>query len=261
LSTAIAGLDSNFVPIGIAAIGGSRPRFRSRRTREKQLDRAATSRREQAKSARRRRILEAAHELLREVDVTGVTVKAIAARCGLSAATLYNLFGSKAAILSRVFDLDLHAFEESVAGTASDDSLDRIFHAIAIAADLYRGDPSFYRLTMVARGGVPRDSGFDTAVREPRMRFWRRLVQEAIDDGCLRPATDPEALSVLLVQIAAGALMDWASDAISVDQLEVEMTFGFAAVLVGFATKSAKRELRRRMETLNGAIASQSRAA
>ena len=225
------------------------------------LDGVAVSRREQAKSARRRRIVEAAHDLLREVDMEGVSVKTIAARSGLSAATVYNLFGSKAAVLSQVFDLDLRAFEERVAQADSNDSLDRIFDAIAIAADLYRGDPNFYRLTMVARGGGRRDSGFDEAVREPRMRFWRRQVQQAIDEGWLRRDTEAAVISVLLVQIAAGALLDWASDAISVSQLEVETSFGFAAVLASFAVKPAQARLRRRMEILSQAIVARSRAA
>src|SRR5882757_1389715 len=138
------------------------------------------SRREEAKSARRDRILAAAHDLLREVDAETVTVKAIAARSGLSAATIYNLFGSKTAILSQVFDLDLRGFEALVAEAPSADSLDRIFDSITIAARLYRDDPNFYRLTMVARGGVGQGFRFDAAVREPRMRFWRRLVEAAI---------------------------------------------------------------------------------
>ena len=224
-------------------------------------DGADISRREQAKGGRRRRILEAAYALLREVGMQDVTVKAIAARSGLSAATVYNLFGSKGAILSQVFDLDLQAFEEQVAGAASADGLERIFDAIAIAADLYRADPSFYRLTMVARGGGGRDAGFDATVREPRMRFWRRLVQEAIDERCLRPDADAAALSVVLVQIAAGALIDWASDAISLDQLEIETSFGFAAALSSFAARPAQPKLRRRMEGLRRAMSAQSRAA
>jgi AcrR family transcriptional regulator len=177
-----------------------------------------------------------------------VTVTAIARRSSLSPATVYNLFGSKGAILSRVFDLDLLAFEARVAQAASADGLDRIFDAIAIASQLYRHDPSFYRLTMVARVAPGQKSGFESTVREPRMLFWRRLVREAIDDGGLAAGTDAEALSVLLVQIVAGVLIDWASDAISVDQLEAEMNFGFAAVLASFAARPSQARLRRRLK-------------
>jgi AcrR family transcriptional regulator len=221
----------------------------------------ATSRREQAKGARRDRILEAAHDLLREVDVESVTVKAIAARAGLSAATVYNLFGTKAAILSGVFDLDLVTFETRVAGVAARDSLDRMFQAIAIAADLYRADPAFYRTMMTARGGARLDPALGPAVREPRARFWRRQVQDAIGDGSLRQDTVADVLGVVLVQIFSGALLDWTIDAISIDELEMEISFGFAAVLLGFASKPAQADLRRRMEAWSRAIAARPRAA
>jgi enhancing lycopene biosynthesis protein 2 len=93
------------------------------------------------------------------------------------------------------------------------------------------------------------------------MRFWRRQVEAAIEEGALRSETDAAVVGVLLVQIASGALMDWASDAISVDQLETEMSFGFAAVLTSFAAKSAETRLRRRMAALERAIGEHLRAA
>jgi AcrR family transcriptional regulator len=225
------------------------------------VDPAEPTRREQAKSGRRARIIEAAHELLREVDMEGVSVKAIAERSGLSPATVYNLFGTKGAVLAQVFDLDLRAFEQRVAEAGSPDAMDRFFDAIAIAAELYRSDPSFYRLTMVARGGVRADPRLTAIVREPRVRFWRGLVQQAVDEGALRPDADAAALSIVLVQISAGALLDWTADVISVDQLEIETSFGFAAALASFASKPALIRLRRRMAMLSEAILERSRAA
>jgi AcrR family transcriptional regulator len=222
---------------------------------------AEPSRREQAKSGRRARIIEAAHDLLREVDMEGVSVKAIAQCSGLSPATVYNLFGTKGAVLAQVFDLDLQAFERRVAGAGSQDGLDRFFDAIAIAADLYRSDPNFYRLTMVARGGVRADPRLAAIVREPRVRFWRGLVQQAIDEGALRPDADAAALGIVLVQITAGALLDWAADVTTADQLEIETSFGFAAALASFAAKPAQIRLRRRMTMLSEAIVARSRAA
>ncbi|HEX4179629.1 MAG TPA: hypothetical protein VHY32_02450, partial [Caulobacteraceae bacterium] len=130
-----------------------------------------------------------------------------------------------------------------------------------IAAQLYREDPNFYRSTMVARGGAGQGFRFDGAVREPRMRFWRRMIEAAVREGCLRPETDAAAVGVLLVQIAGGALMDWASDAISVDQLEIETSFGFAVVLSSFAARTAQGRLKRRMADLERAIGAYARAA
>ena len=57
------------------------------------------SRREEAKAERRHRIIAAARDLIKETGDTGLSMRAIAARAGVSLTTPYNLFGSKRAIV------------------------------------------------------------------------------------------------------------------------------------------------------------------
>lgn len=213
----------------------------------------ATSRRELAKQSRRQRLLDAAHDLLREIEVETVTVQAIAERAGVSAATAYNLFGAKTAILAGVYDQDLERFEARVAEADCADALDRIFVAMRIAADLYRGDPGFYR-TMMTVGLGGRHGSFAAAVREPRARFWRGAVADAVAEGLLRPETDVETLGVMLVHIVGGGLGDWASEVIAVDRLEAESLFGIAALLNGFASDAARPGLAARLAAANSAL-------
>src|SRR5271168_2287443 len=56
---------------------------------------APVGRREAGKRERRRRIIEAARALIRETGNAGLSMRALAARAGVSLATPYNLFGSK----------------------------------------------------------------------------------------------------------------------------------------------------------------------
>lgn len=218
------------------------------------MDAVATSRREQAKESRRRRLLNAAHDLLRDVGAETVTVQAIAERAEISAATAYNLFGTKTAILAGVYDQDLERFEDEVAQANCADALDRIFRAMEIAAGLYRSDPGFYR-TMMTVGLGGRDGGFAAAVREPRARFWRQMVEEAVDEGLLRSETDTRALGAMLVHVVGGGLGDWAAGVISVDRLEAESLFGIAALLTGFASDEARTRLQARLDAANRAVA------
>ncbi len=217
------------------------------------MDAVVTSRREQAKEDRRRRLMDAAHDLLREVGGETVTVQAIAERAGVSAATAYNLFGTKTAILAGVYDQDLERFEARVAQADCSDGVERIFRAMEIAADLYRRDPGFYR-GMMTDGLAGRDGAFAAAIRRPRVRFWRRMVEAAVAEGGLRPDTDVEALGAMLVHVVGGGLADWAGGAISVDRLEAESLFGFAALLIGFASDDARGPLRTRLEAANRAV-------
>jgi AcrR family transcriptional regulator len=94
------------------------------------------SRRETAKGERRARIVDAACELLRESGVEDLSVKAVAARAGLSLSTLYNLFASKDAILTSVYDQDLLQFAARVEEARCADALDRIFLTIDVSAEL-----------------------------------------------------------------------------------------------------------------------------
>ena len=77
------------------------------------------SRREASKADRRDRIVNATCELLREVGIEDTSLDLIAKRAKVSRGTLFNLFGSKGAILTEVFDRDLHDFEALVAAHPS----------------------------------------------------------------------------------------------------------------------------------------------
>ena len=219
------------------------------------------SRREAAKTGRRGRIVNAACALLRELGAEELSVKTIAARAGVSVSTVYNLFESKEAVLASVFDLDLAQFEQRVAAAGSDDALTRIFDAIDIAADLYRADPGFYRAIMWRLPGGAGDPALNVALRAPRNRFWRGMVEAAIAGGQLKPGTDPAVLAALLIQIFGGVLSSWISNEITADQLQAEARFGFAVALSVFASEAAGDRLRGLIDQLHASLAARRRAA
>ena len=65
-----------------------------------------SARRRESAEATRERIVAAAHALLAEpAGVSAFTVEAVARRAGVARMTVYNQFGSKAALLEALFDL------------------------------------------------------------------------------------------------------------------------------------------------------------
>ncbi len=215
------------------------------------------SRRELAKSGRRERIVDATWELLREIGIDAVSMTLIAERAEVSPATVYNLFGKKSAVLKHVFDRDLTDFERLVEKARARDSLDRIFKAIGIAASLYRADPGFYRAMMHGRG---RSDALYSAVSEPRIAFWQKMVAHACDDGHLRAGTDAEILGVTLSQIARGAYCEWVAERIGAERLETETSYGFAIALLAHATRKAAERLRAEVERLATSLTSRGRS-
>jgi AcrR family transcriptional regulator len=220
-----------------------------------------TSRREQAKGERRARVVDAACELLREVGVEALSVRAVSARAGVSLSTIYNLFASKDAILTSVYDQDLVKFEALVDAAGSGDALDRIFDAIDIAAGLYRADPSFYRAIMWRRSDEPADPDLDARLREPRTRFWPAMAARAADEGLLRPGTDPAVLGVLMMQSLGGVISDWIGDRISVERLPTEAKLAFAVILSAFATGETALRLRKLIQAYHRQLSLEHRRA
>jgi AcrR family transcriptional regulator len=221
------------------------------------LERSApeTTRREQAKNGRRLRVVEAAYALLREVGIEDLSMKMLAARAGVSLSTVYNLFGSKQAVLALVFDFDLLKYQRLVDDAPSQDALERIFDSIDIAVELYRADPDFYRATFHRAAGRRLDRDLDpflsVSLREPRNRFWRSMIAAALTAGLLKPGVDPAVLGALVIQIFGGVLADWIAGDITVDELGMEAKFGIAVALSPFATRPVAARLRGRIHGLH----------
>jgi AcrR family transcriptional regulator len=213
-----------------------------------------SSRRERGKDGRRARIVEATCAMMREFDLADLSVKMIADRADVSPATVYNLFGTKGAILVRVYERDLEDFEQRVSRARSADALEAIFDAIDIAVDRYRDDARFYRAALSTRNGGL-DQPMVAAAHRPRVEFWRALAARAIAEGRLRAEVDAGRLAVLLIQISGGALGRWVSNLIAVDELHLETSYGVAVVLLAFAAAAERPRLQARLTALERALA------
>ncbi|MFT3729388.1 MAG: TetR/AcrR family transcriptional regulator [Terricaulis sp.] len=207
-------------------------------------------RRESAKAERRSRIVEAAAALVRETGFEDTAMTDIAARAGVSPATLYNLFQTKRAIFREVFDEDLARFTDKVRAASASGPTDRIFVAIDIAASLYRRNPKFYRAMAHAL-----DTPLSRAISEPRRSFWEKMVRGAVDAGELRASTQPHLLGGVLTQIIRGHFLDWAAGEIGVERLAKETGYGFAVALYAHAAKATSLHVATRMEKLEHALA------
>jgi hypothetical protein len=92
-------------------------------------------------------------------------------------------------------------------------------------------------------------------MRAPRIEFWRGMIQKAGEEGLLRRDANSGVLSVLATQIASGVLAEWVSGVISADQLERETSYGFAVILMQYATSKGAKKLAPRVAALEKALA------
>mgnify|MGYP001428847036 CR=1 FL=1 len=196
------------------------------------------SRREEAKTERRRRIIAAARDLIRETGDTGLSMRAIASRAGVSLATPYNLFGSKRAIVLAILE-DVREFHERFSRLPKTDAIERIFQALSFSIGYYVEDPDFYRTLWSA---VLDTSGKElrTAILNPQTHaFWAGLIAEAARDGAFAADIDLDLLQRNLNFTFEAVMLNWAFGAVDVADLEASVAYGYALAMRGAASQAA----------------------
>jgi len=212
------------------------------------------SRHEKGKSLRRRRIIEAAAALASEADSDTVSMAQVAARAGVSPATLYNLFQTKSAIFRAVFEDDHNQFREAVAAAGIESPFERIFVALEVVMARYERNPQFYRGTVRLTGAQSLYAEMSDHVGY-RSVFWRDLLVEAVAAGEIRAEVNPEVFGLLMVQVTRSQFLDWAWGVIDLSRAEDQAAYMFALMLQKYVTPSTDAKLASRIAKLERVLA------
>lgn len=188
----------------------------------------------------RRRVMEAAERLLRDGSAE-FSMRELAAEAGVSFATPFNQFGSKAAIMQALSAQRIAAMTERFdAARPEGDAADRVIVAVAIAAAEMMAEPRVNRAvigTLGAPGGEP------GRVHAQSRALWAQALREG--DG-LRPDLADLARSILPDQLAVafrGALSFWTAGEFSDAELAPRARAAASAVLLGFVDGSRREAL------------------
>ena len=164
------------------------------------------SRRQDDARARRRRVVEAAHDLFLDRGYGSVTIQEIAQRAGVSAQMVYAAFGSKAGILSEAVD-------QAIVGDDEDVPLfERPDHLAALAptqprefvAGVAGSVTAMHERSARILHLVETVAGSDPAVEELRQKLHRlrsidgRRTMELVPDKGRRPGVTDDELRELL---------------------------------------------------------------
>src|SRR5215475_14433744 len=154
--------------------------------------------RNEAASENRARVLEAAIKLLGNPDASATSMEAVAKAAGVTRLTVYNQFGSRAALLEQVFDElarrgDLARIPQAMTMPDPRAALARL---IEIFCDFWGSDAAVGRLNRVAA----MDEEFAAALaarHERRRRAVSALVQRLAEAGHIAPDNLAMATDVL----------------------------------------------------------------
>lgn len=204
-----------------------------------------SSRREAGKAKRRRLIIGAARDLIRETGNAGLSMRGLAARAGVSLATPYNLFGSKRAIVVAVLH-DVRAFYERFSQVEGLDPVERIFAALDISIAFYLDDPLFYRTLWSALFDAS-DAVRGDILTPRRDAFWRGLIDDAASTGAIADDIDLDLLQHHLELSLRAVMFDWVVGQTSPERLGPTARFGYALILLGAASPDWRAPLKARL--------------
>lgn len=186
----------------------------------------------------RERVLAAAERLL----ATGrpeFSMRELAAEAGVSFATPFNQFGSKAAIMHALSESRITAMHERFAASAPADSVHRrVLAAVEIAVAVMLEQPGVNRAVMRALGAPASEPG---NVLASSRDLWARAVGSA--DGLRHPALAREVLPDQLAFVFRGLLSFWTAGELDDADLAARARAAAAATLLGFTTASDRDDL------------------
>lgn len=202
----------------------------------------------------REEILNAAERLLRAGDAPDFSMRALCEEAGVSFATPFNYFGSKAGILrglaQRMFDgiVDRYSADTAAAPTAGGDAIDRAFAMGEAGCAVWLERPAVHRFligSMVADGpAVAGSLNGDPEEMRTRSRALWILALGAYDgiDPAMRPLAEaalPEQLAIMF----RGAAALWAGGEIADDQFAAAVELGTATSLTGYVPADRRAAL------------------
>jgi AcrR family transcriptional regulator len=152
----------------------------------------AEARRARQREEARRAILDASEALLIEAGGEAFGVRALAARCGYTAPTIYHYFGDKDGLIDALLEERFARLLAEVQGVApSPDPVENLRAMLRVYLRFGERNPTFYRLLLASRasGAADRSPPAVEAAVEIMMQPWEDLRVA----GRLAPQVSPEA--------------------------------------------------------------------
>lgn len=200
------------------------------------------SRRQQGLAERRRRLVRAAGELIAERENGNFSMPELAARAGVSLATPYNLFGSKAAVLNQLFEGQVRGFNRDNAWMNGLPPAERVLGVVDRLVAAYAKDPTFYRNLVKALYalGTAETAQFASPVGTLLVQ---PLIEGLTGDGLVPVNVPTSVLATTLTRLFDATFERWALQDWPTDKLKVELRAGFALVFYGLFDDTAQATL------------------
>lgn len=197
---------------------------------------------ERRKARTRQLILKTATQMISEKGAKGLTIRAIAAQAELSPVTVYNLFGSKNAVLGALYNEDLKHLVAYYESHASADEMARIFELTDLALKYYSRKLRFYRALLGALIQYP-TSDVAAGYWSARAAGLRRQLSAAIAAGCLEADMPIDLIEMIFVWLGKTAMQEFVDGVLTANEACRRLLQAQHLILERFATRKGRRAL------------------
>lgn len=192
---------------------------------------------QQGIAERRKRLLRAAGELIEERDDGIFSMPELAKRAGLSLATPYNLFGSKAAVLLELFDAQVRGFNRNHEWMVGTSPLARVVGVVDRVVDAFSHRPRFFRNIRKALFGLgPVEQGQFPV--PPSGHVVQPLARSLAADGYLPPTIPAHVLEATLMRVFDATFEQWSIQNWEIERFRAELSASFALVCFALITEA-----------------------
>lgn len=209
---------------------------------DERLDDVPRGKRERGLEERRRRLVRAARELIAEREDGGFSMPELAERAGLSLATPYNLFGSKAAVLTQVFQGLVRSFHRDPVWMDGLPASQRILGVIDRLVLAYDEQGRLFRNLWKAFYGLNLSEHRDLNLSLSG-EIIRPLVASLAADNLLPADIPVVAIENTLVRLFEASFEAWAAQDWTPDRLGTELRNGFSLVFLGLLDEPERSRL------------------
>lgn len=203
--------------------------------------------RKKQKQERKERIMDAAEKLIRQHNSTDITMVDIASIAEVSPTTTYNLFESKSgllyALMYRFMD-QIDSYVDSAGKTL--DPFQRVLSYADAVSGFMASDPIYHRCLYRYLLSV-----FEPALRPDYMarglKYWHDAVQGLADANILPNNISPYQIAKELEVHFVGILNLWIHEELNDEQFCAQTIFGSGMLIMGFAKKSDKEKILKKL--------------
>lgn len=199
-------------------------------------------RREQGKERRRRRILDAAAELVESDGLDGLTMRRLSDAAGVSYATVYNLIGSKEDVLVAVLRAGLEDLVTTLAAGQPTSPRERAEAFVSGMVEHFVARPALYR-PLVQAVHEPAAGARGLPIRRATIARHEESIRAAMTQRLLRDDLDPHFLARHVTLAVNAAIRRWAAGELSATGFRAEADYALRVSWLAVAMPATRKML------------------